>query len=378
MEIKRKFNNITQFAPAERATIQELREDAARFTSDPLMQALLNAVPDVFLVLNEQRQMVYANRAMLDMLGWQELDITAGLRPGEALNCDHSDLVNGCGTTDFCRNCGAVRAILSSLRGLETVEECRIMQSDGNALDLRVWATPLQIGDRRYSIFAVNDISNEKRRRALERIFFHDVINTAGSLSGFVSILKDAKGEELDQYRDIISGISQRLLDEIESQRELAAAESYELKVLMGPVNSLDVIRDVCQRYSGHPLAEHRIIEINAQSQAIIFQTDRVLLSRVLSNMVKNALEASIPGQTVTISCEQEGNQVAFHVHNVVPMPRNVQLQLFHRSFSTKGEGRGLGTYSIKLLSERYLNGEVSFVSSQAQGTTFTVRFPLE
>jgi signal transduction histidine kinase len=59
-------------------------------------------------------------------------------------------------------------------------------------------------------------------------------------------------------------------------------------------------------------------------------------------------------------------------------MPRHVQQQLFQRSFSTKGGGRGLGTYSIKLLSERYLKGDVSFVSSQAEGTTFTVRFPSE
>jgi sensor histidine kinase regulating citrate/malate metabolism len=51
-------------------------------------------------------------------------------------------------------------------------------------------------------------------------------------------------------------------------------------------------------------------------------------------------------------------------------------LQLFQRSFSTKGEGRGLGTYSIKLLTERILNGKVSFTSSMDDGTTFRVLIP--
>jgi sensor histidine kinase regulating citrate/malate metabolism len=58
-------------------------------------------------------------------------------------------------------------------------------------------------------------------------------------------------------------------------------------------------------------------------------------------------------------------------------MPRNVQLQVFQRSFSTKGADRGLGTYSIKLLTERYLNGKVWFTTSPEGGTTFTCQYPL-
>ncbi len=57
-------------------------------------------------------------------------------------------------------------------------------------------------------------------------------------------------------------------------------------------------------------------------------------------------------------------------------MPREVQLQIFQRSFSTKGLGRGLGTYSVRLLTERYLKGSVSFTSSAEFGTTFRVRCP--
>lgn len=59
-------------------------------------------------------------------------------------------------------------------------------------------------------------------------------------------------------------------------------------------------------------------------------------------------------------------------------MPYDVQLQVFQRSFSTKGIGRGLGTYSIRLLSERYLSGRVSFTSTPEAGTTFYAWYPLE
>ena len=54
-------------------------------------------------------------------------------------------------------------------------------------------------------------------------------------------------------------------------------------------------------------------------------------------------------------------------------MPANVQLQMFQRSFSTKGRGRGLGTYSVKLLTEKYLQGRIAFTSTSEAGTTFAV-----
>ena len=64
-------------------------------------------------------------------------------------------------------------------------------------------------------------------------------------------------------------------------------------------------------------------------------------------------------------------------VNNSAVVPQDVQLQVFQRSFSTKGAaGRGIGTYSMKLFGERYLGGEVGFVSRELEGTTFRLRLP--
>jgi sensor histidine kinase regulating citrate/malate metabolism len=60
-------------------------------------------------------------------------------------------------------------------------------------------------------------------------------------------------------------------------------------------------------------------------------------------------------------------------VHNQGFIPKDVQLQIFQRSFSTKGEGRGIGTYSMKLLGEKYLKGKVRFESLDKNGTTFYI-----
>jgi len=40
--------------------------------------------------------------------------------------------------------------------------------------------------------------------------------------------------------------------------------------------------------------------------------------------------------------------------------------------------GRGIGTYSAKLVTERHLGRKLTFTSSEENGTTFTVTLPAE
>ena len=124
-------------------------------------------------------------------------------------------------------------------------------------------------------------------------------------------------------------------------------------------------------QYLKHPIAANRSISIGLTWDGAVI-TDKQILQRVLGNMLKNALEATLPGETVTLSCIDNGETVTFTVNNSEVMPNEVQLQVFQRSFSTKGEpGRGIGTYSMKLFGERYLKGRVDFVSQASVGTTF-------
>jgi sensor histidine kinase regulating citrate/malate metabolism len=78
----------------------------------------------------------------------------------------------------------------------------------------------------------------------------------------------------------------------------------------------------------------------------------------------------------VTLACKSEPDGIVFSVRNPSVMDRSVQLQVFQRSFSTKGTGRGIGTFSIKLLTEQYLGGKVWFESGEPGGTVFHVRLP--
>ena len=368
----------TEHAPAERAPAEEIERQSRLFPDIPLLPQFLDAVPNVVVVLNQQRQIVYANLRLFELLeiSSEDRDQVLGRRPGEVLKCAHAnESEGGCGTTKFCSTCGAVNAILSAQRMQEDVQECRIVQEQSSdALDFRAWATPLKLGDELFTIYAVLDISHEKRREFLERIFFHDILNTAGGLKGSAELVQGASVQELDELHDIILRLSDELIDEINAQRVLAAAESQELAVHPVTVKTIELLQEVRDLYSRHEAAAGRQVNIDSEAWNGSLATDRTLLRRVIGNMTKNALEASKPGETITLGCEVVRDGISFLVHNPGFIPPDVQLQIFQRSFSTKGVGRGLGTYSIKLLTERYLQGNVSFSTSPDEGTTFMAR----
>lgn len=369
-------NLPTEFAPAERLSPEEIQKQAAYFEhSDGLTRHVIDSIPNIFVILNTHRQIVYVNEAVTEALKIPP-ERACGKRPGELLNCMHS--AGGCGTTEFCSTCGAVEVILSSLKGQKLVRECRIMQYDGNALDLRVWGTPLAANGSMYSIFVLQDISDEKRRRALERLFFHNILNVAGVVIGFAELIKSSsKPSDMVEYSDILSRATLRLTSEIQAQRDLSAAEHMELGTVPTALSTTGILREMRDFYSMHEAGKERQIVIAEDAEDAPFVSDETLIKRVIGNMVKNALEASRMNQTVTLACHLDGEYVVFSVHNPTDMPRDVQLQLFQRSFSTKGSGRGLGTYSMKLLSERYLQGHIWFETTPDNGTTFYARYPL-
>jgi len=372
----------TLHAPAARLPDADLHPVADSLHNDQVVQVLLDGYPEVAVLLTEHRQIVACNQALLKLLGTTDHKGVVGRRVGEVLGCVHAtELPGGCGTSETCQTCGAVNAMLGCQTSKEAARgECRISTGSADnpdAWDLEVVATQLKIGDEELMIFAARDIAAIKRHQALERLFFHDTLNVAGGIHGLAELLGSGEAFDSEVHPDRLRAMSRQLIEQIGSQRDLAAAERGELTASWSTVVVGDLFHDLRASYEAHPVARDRSIEF-AATEVVSLQSDRVLLNRVLGNLVKNALEASEPGGQVTVRCEPvDDGQVRFTVHNETVMSRRVRLQVFKRSFSTKGGvGRGLGTFSVKLLTSQHLGGKVEFHSAEGSGTTFLVTVP--
>ena len=108
-----------------------------------------------------------------------------------------------------------------------------------------------------------------------------------------------------------------------------------------------------------------------------VFVTDLVLLRRVLVNLVKNAVEAISPGERVTVRAagRRRGDRVR-GAQSRSHAGRGAAADLSALLSTKEGHGRGVGTYSIRLFTERHLRGHVNFESCEPEGTTFRVRVP--
>jgi K+-sensing histidine kinase KdpD len=369
----------THFAPAARTTIEQILREYEIVGSQKFFAEIFGAMAGIGAIIDKNRQIVYANDDFLSLLGVNTLEPILGKRPGEAISCLHStEEPSGCGTSNSCAYCGAVNAILESQKtGIKSIKEAHISTiSEGKhkSWDLNIISTPISFNGDQFSVLILQDISDIKRRAALERIFFHDLLNSVGGLNGLLTILKEGTNpEETHELIDLSEEASRNIIEEILVQRQLREAENGELKVNIGLTNSIELLDSTIGKIGFHEAGKNRRIVKSDKSVNIDFETDKILLQRVIINLLKNALEATESTGTVTAGIGNNEDKITFWVKNEQVMSEDVRMQMFQRSFSTKGDGRGIGTYSIRLLTENYLKGKVSFISNETDGTIFSL-----
>jgi len=304
-----------------------------------------------------------------------------GMRPGELLHCIHAgEMPSGCGTSRSCCHCGLTQALAAGQQGRAHSGEI-LLQCHNHTRDIpaeyAVQVKPVPELGSGWQCFSLTDISGEKRREALESVFLHDIMNRASAVRDISLALAGdmISPEERREFMGMMAVSARALVDEIQSHCTLRAAEQGDLAVERSECDSLEALEAAVGACQAFGFAQERRVDILPEAQSILFYPDATLLGRILINLLKNALEASDTDRTVTATCSRPfPGRVRFSVRNDAVMPENVRAHVFQRSFSTKGSGRGLGTYSVKLLTER-MGGRVWFESTEGEGTSFHVEF---
>jgi len=371
----------TYFASPERASKKELIAEIEIANKSPVISGLLNSISGLLAILDEHRQIVALNDSFLQMLGIDDPSEALGLRPGEAVNCIHAhEEPAGCGTTKFCSTCGAAIAIVASLGEDKPVERiCALTAQKGEQtidISLLVRSQPIKVEGKRFLLLFIQDITLQQHRAALERTFFHDVNNTLTALVAASEILSIKNPQS--KLVNTLHLAALRLKNEIAIQKHLLQGDSYIYKPLWGEVKIEQIIEELKSFFANHPVAQNKNLHFQSSCQIKSFKTDISLLLRILCNMITNAFEATKNDREIKIWVEDNGNSLSFFVWNHMPIPENISHRIFQRNFSTKeGDGRGVGTFSMKLFGEQILGGKVSFTSSKEEGTTFRFTLPL-
>jgi signal transduction histidine kinase len=375
----------TYFAPPEKTERRKFRNQLDCISKDPLMTALLTTMAGLLVVLNEDRQIVALNHAFLAAIGLTNPEDALGLRLGQSLNCVHShEKPAGCGTTPHCSTCGAVIAMMTAIKENQADEQICALTIEQNGiiedLCLIVKAQPISVDGNRWILVFVQDITQQNFWVNLERVFFHDIRNVLGSLTASAEMfkLKMLDKNNTDDYLiDTIIKSTQRLNEEIAIQSILANEKTVSHLFKKARASIKEIREDLELIVSRHSLVRKRNIEYSWPDGDVSINTVSLLVSRVLGNMLVNAMEACVDGDTIRLSASITSDQVRFDVWNAQVIPQDIQKRIFQRHYSSKtGVGRGLGTYSMKLFGEKYLQGVVDFKSGPGEGTTFSFTLP--
>lgn len=174
-----------------------------------------------------------------------------------------------------------------------------------------------------------------------------------------------------------IKEYSEVLMGQIDTMSSIASAFSNFASMPAQQNEKIDVIRTV--RLALEIFTEDYIQFFTAEEQLFV-NIDKTQLIRIITNLVKNAIQA-IPPETpepmvmVKVYCQNQNVIVAIS-DNGTGIKIEDKERIFEPKFTTKSSGMGLGLGIIKNIVENY-KGTINFETEEGSGTTFFVTLPI-
>ncbi len=187
-----------------------------------------------------------------------------------------------------------------------------------------------------------------------------------------------------DDAIQAVEGIRQswRALDDLLSQvLDLTRMDSGVVKAELGAVEVAPLVRSMIMQHSA--VAERAGVRLVALVKANCFvMADDLMLKRVLSNLLDNAIKFSPAGSSLVVALRSRGDQWALQVRDAGPgIEENMQSRMFEEFVQLDNEARdrrqglGLGLAISRRFME-LMNGDISVRSVPGRGCCMTVRLP--
>jgi len=234
--------------------------------------------------------------------------------------------------------------------------------------------------------------AGEELRRAQDTMVRSEKLAAVGKLAGdmlhelknqlFLAIMAGKfrerywYDEELGHFLNSIVGLNDIVSDMLDGYRHYVRGRRPTLNLAEDDLEKLVV--EVVALTSSAAYAADRTVEYESSGEPLLLVCDRHKTKRVLTNLVRNACEASPKGGKVMLRRRVEGDLVAIEVSdNGTGIPADLLQKVWEPFFSTKGDaGLGLGLDLCRNFVEAH-GGTVECRSVEGEGATFTIRLPL-
>lgn len=172
---------------------------------------------------------------------------------------------------------------------------------------------------------------------------------------------------------------SHSLIQQIDTMSSIASAFSTYAKM---PAQQDETVNIVKITKLTLDIFNENYIYFNSDHSEITIKFDRTQLIRVITNLIKNSIQAinecqpDVPSIKVNVYKEDSFAMITV-MDNGIGIKDENKVKVFEPKFTTKTSGMGLGLAMVKKIVETY-GGDINFTENVEEGTTFTVKIPLD
>ncbi|MFK5973057.1 MAG: ATP-binding protein [Flavobacteriaceae bacterium] len=215
----------------------------------------------------------------------------------------------------------------------------------------------------------------EQAWREMAKQVAHEIKNPLTPMRLTVQSFERKFDPEDPDVKTKLAEYSKTLIQQIDTMSSIASAFSNFAEMPAQQNETLNVVKIVKLAVD---IFNESYIHFIAEEEEIIAKLDRTQLIRVVTNLVKNAIQAvpEVASPRILVSVASEGNFVKVSVaDNGIGITDDFRQKIFEPKFTTKSSGMGLGLGMVKNIVETY-KGSIDFSSLPGKGTVFTVKFP--
>ncbi|MBW1827976.1 MAG: response regulator [Deltaproteobacteria bacterium] len=212
----------------------------------------------------------------------------------------------------------------------------------------------------------------------------HDMRSLLIGIAGFSNLLisRTTLDETQLEYCNQIQLCSVQLENMINTYLDITNLEQETFQIEKSPFNILNAARQ--SRRALRFLADGKNVEISlifnkkiaSKDDVLMFEGNRMYFQNAVSNLLKNAIEASPQDRRVKIKIKNVGESISVGIHNWGTIPKDIHDAFFDKYVSSgKKGGVGLGTYMADLVVKAH-RGQIDFETSKEKGTEVLMTLP--
>lgn len=351
-----------------RSMLDDLREEYL---------SLAQSAPDAIISADARGRIAFWNMAAQDLFGYE---------PAEVMGRDVTILIpermHASHDRGFARALEAGRA-LNPRRPLE----CAAVRKDGREFPIEITHSSWRRGDDLFFAAFIRDITERKRyeklREDVERIIRHDLKSPLLGIVGFAKLLLEdaALPEKEREWARLIHDSGMQMNHLLANSQAMLRIHQGSYQLEARPVDMAGLLETLGKRFEPAMREKRLTYSCVVESAEPGEQGCRVLgeeafLDDMLSNLIKNAVEASPKGESVDVYVRCQGGHILIDIHNKGVIPTQIRDRFF-QPYVTSGKkgGTGLGVHSAMLIARAH-EGEITFTTGEPEGTHIVVSLP--